>query len=481
MLNLSVLLEDTARNNPHHDAIVAGDDTLTYAQVDAVTNQVAHLLVAHDIRPGDKVALSCPNLAWFPIIYYGILKAGAVVVPLNVLLKDREIAYHLDDSGAKAYFCYQGTPELPIGDYARAGFDRAPSCRHLFIIDSLAPQSGQIAGDLSTAVRAQPTEFDARLRESGDTAVILYTSGTTGTPKGAELTHANMLLNAFTANRQFDNSPARHDRHLVVLPLFHSFGQTVNMNAGFSVGATLVLQSRFDAATTLTLLHSERITLFAGVPTMYWGLLQALDGSVEIHPMHEHLRLAVSGGAALPVEILTRFRQRFGVDIAEGYGLSETSPLALFADPDHEPRPGSIGRPVWGVQVRLVDADWNTVTGNDAVGEIAIRGHNVMKGYHNRPDATAEVMCDGWFRTGDLAQRDTDGYYYIVDRVKDMIVRGGLNVYPREIEEILMTHEAVSLAAVVGIPHESHGEEIKAYIIAAPGTAPTEDALIGWA
>ncbi|MET8878818.1 AMP-binding protein, partial [Nocardia sp. NPDC004604] len=372
MLNLSVLLEDTARNNPHRDAIVADDDTLTYAQVDAVTNQVAHLLVAHDIQPGDKVALSCPNLAWFPIIYYGILKAGAVVVPLNVLLKDREIAYHLDDSGAKAYFCYQGTPELPIGDYARAGFDRAPSCRHLFIIDSLAPQSGQIAGDLSTAVRAQPTEFDPRLRESGDTAVILYTSGTTGTPKGAELTHANMLLNAFTANRQFDNSPARHDRHLVVLPLFHSFGQTVNMNAGFSVAATLVLQSRFDAATTLTLLHSERITLFAGVPTMYWGLLQALDDSAELHHMQEHLRLAVSGGAALPVEILARFRQRFGVDIAEGYGLSETSPLALFADLDHEPRPGSIGRPVWGVQVRLVDEDWNTVTGNDIVGEIAI-------------------------------------------------------------------------------------------------------------
>ncbi|MEU0503534.1 long-chain fatty acid--CoA ligase, partial [Nocardia sp. NPDC005998] len=480
MLNLSTLLESSAHRYPHRDAVVAGDQRLTYEHVDAAANQVAHLLVEHGIEPGDKVALSCPNLAWFPIIYYGIVKAGAVVVPLNILLKDREIAYHLDDSDAKAYFCYQGTPELPIGDYGRAGFE-ASSCRHLFVIDSPAPQAGDPIGEFATAVRAQPTEFATCFREAVDTAVILYTSGTTGTPKGAELTHANLLLNALTTNRLFDDNAARHDRHLVVLPLFHSFGQTGCMNAGFSVAATLVLQPRFDAVTALTLMQTEQITVFAGVPTMYWGLLQAVDESVDLRGITERLRLALSGGAALPVEILTRFRQRFGVHIAEGYGLSETSPLALFADLDHEPRPGSIGLPVWGVEVRLIDDEWNTVTGSDIVGEIAIRGHNVMKGYHNRPDATAEVIRDGWFRTGDLAQRDTDGYYYIVDRVKDMIVRGGLNVYPREIEEILMTHEAVSLAAVVGIPHESHGEEIKAYIIAAPGTAPTEDALIGWA
>ncbi|WP_330230072.1 long-chain fatty acid--CoA ligase [Nocardia sp. NBC_00508] len=481
MLNLSVLLEDTARRNPDRDAVVAGDERLTYAQVDAAANQIANLLVAHGVEPGDKVALSCPNLAWFPIIYYGILKSGAVVVPLNILLKDREIAYHLDDSDAVAYFCYQGTPELPIGDYGRAGFDRAPNCRHLFVIDSPAPKSRDLIGEFATAVQAQSTEFATRRREAGDTAVILYTSGTTGKPKGAELTQANMLLNTLAANRQFDNDPARHDRHLVVLPLFHSFAQTVNMNAGFSVAATLVLQPRFDAATALTLMPAEQITFFAGVPTMYWGLLGALDDTVDPRHINDHLRLAVSGGAALPVEILSRFRQRFGVDIAEGYGLSETSPLATFADLDDEPRPGSIGRPVWGVEVRLIDDEWNTVTGDDAVGEIAIRGHNIMKGYYNRPDATTEVIRDGWFRTGDLARRDTDGYYYIVDRAKDMIVRGGLNVYPREVEEILMTHEAVSLAAVIGVPHDSHGEEIKAFIIPAHGTPPTEDALIAWA
>ncbi|MCP2316385.1 long-chain acyl-CoA synthetase [Nocardia amikacinitolerans] len=481
MLNLAVLLDDTSRRRPDRDAVVAGDQRLTYAEVDAAANRIAHLLVAHDIQPGDKVALSCPNLAWFPIAYYGILKAGAAVVPLNTLLKDREIAYHLNDSDAKAFFCYEGTPELPTGEFGRGGFGQAPNCRHLFLIDSPAPLDIEDPGELTTAILAYPTEFDTRTRNPDDTAVILYTSGTTGAPKGAELTHANMLLNAFTANRQFGNDPARHDRRLVVLPLFHSFGQTITMNAGFSVAATLVLQPRFEAATTLDLLRTEQITLFAGVPTMYWALLEALGSTDSAGDVAEHLRLAVSGGAALPVEIHTRFRQRFGVSIAEGYGLSETSPLALFADLADEPRPGSIGRPVWGVEVRLVDDDWHTITGDDAIGEIAIRGHNVMKGYHRKPGATAEVMRDGWFRTGDLARRDAEGYYYIVDRAKDMIVRGGLNVYPREIEEVLMTHEAVSLAAVVGIPHHSHGEEVKAYIIAAPGTAPSEDSLIDWA
>ncbi|MEV6426143.1 long-chain fatty acid--CoA ligase [Nocardia sp. NPDC051463] len=480
MLNLAVLLEDTARRNPGRDAVVASDQRLTYAQLDAAANQIAHLLAAHDIQPGDKVALTCPNLAWFPIIYYGILKARAAVIPLNILLKDREITHHLDDSRAKAFFCFEGTPELPTGEYGRAGFDRAQNCRHLFLIDSPAPRDVDEPGELAAMLRAYPGEIATRARNPDDTAVVLYTSGTTGTPKGAELTHANMLLNALTANRQFSSHPAQPDRHLVVLPLFHSFGQTVNMNAGFSIAATLVLQPRFDAAATLELMRTERITLLAGVPTMYWALLDALTGADNAAEIGDSLRLAVSGGAALPVEIHTRFRQRFGVTIAEGYGLSETSPLALFSDLADEPRPGSIGRPVWGVEVCLVDEEWQTVTGDHTVGEIAIRGHNVMKGYHRKPDATSEVMRDGWFRTGDLAHRDGDGYYYIVDRAKDMIVRGGLNVYPREIEEVLMTHEAVSLAAVVGIPHNSHGEEIKAYIIAAPGTTPSESSLIDW-
>jgi long-chain acyl-CoA synthetase len=252
------------------------------------------------------------------------------------------------------------------------------------------------------------------------------------------------------------------------------------MNAGFAMAATLVLLPRFDAAQAVALMQKEDITFFAGVPTMYWGLLGALTEDVDVDRIARNLRVSVSGGSALPVEIIRKFKEKFHVQILEGYGLSETSPVATFSDPESDPRPGSIGVPIWGVECRLVDEDWKTVEGADEIGEIAIRGHNIMKGYYNRPEATADVMKDGWFKTGDLGHRDEDGFYYIVDRAKDMIIRGGFNVYPREIEEVLMTHEAVSLAAVVGVPHDSHGEEIKAYVIKNEGAQITEDELIAW-
>jgi long-chain acyl-CoA synthetase len=480
MLNLSVLLEDSAHRHPDRDAVVLGDVRLDYQTLNARANQVASLLVARGIRPGDKVALSCPNLPDFPAVYYGILKTGAVVVPLNVLLRGREIAYHLDDSDARAYLCFEGTSELPMGSEGWAGFNQAGSCETFFIITATPEADSPIDGaeTLGAALTGQPATFDTALTGPTDTAVILYTSGTTGQPKGAELSHANLLFNALTCNRQF--GAAEHEVHLITLPLFHSFGSTVQMNAGFAVGATLVLLPRFDAAKAVALLQSEKVTFFAGVPTMYWGLLGALTDDVDVDLIAANLRIAVSGGASLPVEIIRQFKDRFHVQILEGYGLSETSPLATFADRHRAPRPGSIGVPIWGVECQLVDKDWNVVEGTDAVGEIAIRGHNVMKGYYNRPTATAEVMRDGWFRTGDLARRDEDGFYYIVDRAKDMIIRGGFNVYPREIEEVLMTHPDVSLAAVVGVPHDTHGEEVKAFVIREPGAEVSAQELLSW-
>ncbi|TJZ79699.1 long-chain fatty acid--CoA ligase [Rhodococcus oryzae] len=490
MLNLSMLLEDSARRYPDRAALVLDGERLTYAELDARANQVANLLSSRGIEPGDRVALSCPNLPQFPIVYYGILKAGAVVVPLNVMLKGREIAYHLADSGAKAYFCFEGTADLPMGEFGRAGFDATDGCRQMYLITAdpgaVAPVDGVTT--LAAALEDMSPEAESVVREAGDAAVILYTSGTTGKPKGAELTHSNMVMNAATANRLFDSNPVRHDNYLVTLPLFHSFGQTVTMNAGLSVGATLVLLPRFEAAAALRLMVDEAITVFAGVPTMYWALLGALDTAnkagtacaVDVDRIAGTIRRAISGGAALPVEILTRFAERFGVQILEGYGLSESSPLALFSDPERDPRPGSIGVPVWGVEARLIDDNWNTVSGADEIGEIALRGHNIMAGYLERPEATAEAMHNGWFRTGDLARRDADGFYYIVDRAKDLIVRGGFNVYPREIEEVLLTHEAVSLVAVIGVPHESHGEEIKAFVILEPNAQITEGELITW-
>lgn len=484
MLNLSTLLEDSARRHPDRDAVVLGTSRLDYATLDARANQVAGLLASRGIRPGDRVALSCPNLPAFPIVYYGILKAGAVVVPLNILLKGREVAYHLADSGAKAYVCFEGTPELPMGLEGAAGFADAPDCEHFFVIGAAPGTPSSIEGveTLEHAVADQPTSFETVVTQATDTAVILYTSGTTGRPKGAELSHSNLVLNAMTCHQVFGNQATTPDVHLVTLPLFHSFGSTVQMNAGFSVGATLVLLPRFDAKQAVALLQQENVTFFAGVPTMYWGLLGALTDEVDIELIARNLRVAASGGASLPVEIITQFRERFGVQILEGYGLSETSPLATFSDRARDPRPGSIGVPVWGIELKLVDKDWGTLEGNGpkTVGEIAIRGHNVMKGYLGKPQATAEAMRDGWFRTGDLAWRDDDGFYYIVDRAKDMIIRGGFNVYPREIEEVLMTHPEVSMAAVVGVPHDTHGEEVKAFVIPAPGATLDAEALLAW-
>ncbi|MBP9502957.1 MAG: long-chain fatty acid--CoA ligase [Candidatus Promineofilum sp.] len=480
MLNLAVLLEDSAREAPDRTAIIFNDMKLSYAAVNAAANQVANGLASIGIRPGDKVALSCPNLPHFPVAYYGILKAGAVVVPLNVLLKGREIAYHLADSDAKAYLCFQGTPDLPMGQFGYEGFQQTPGCEHFFVITVDHAGASPIEGTrtLGSLMAGQLPSFDTVATQADDTAVILYTSGTTGNPKGAELTHSNMIMNARLTDTMYEPQP--DDVHLVVLPLFHSFGQTVQMNAGFYNRSALSLLPRFDPDAALGIMQRDSVTIFAGVPTMYWAMLNHPNPEkFDLAKVAHNLRLAVSGGAAMPVEVMRAFGEKFGVQILEGYGLSETSPVATFNRLDRPPRPGSIGLPVWGVQVRLVDPLDHDVPSGE-VGEILLKGHNIMKGYYKKPEATAEAMRGGWFHTGDLARMDEDGFIYITDRVKDMIIRGGFNVYPREIEEVMITHPAVSLAAVVGVPHESHGEEIKAYVILKAGQQASEAELIDW-
>jgi long-chain acyl-CoA synthetase len=482
--NLATLLENSADKYPEREAIVLGDTRLTYAQVNGAANMVANLLVSRGIQPGDKVALSCANLPYFTIVYYGILKAGATVVPLNVLLKAREVAYHLQDADAKAYFCFEGTAELPIGQEGYAGFEQAGDCESFFMITVDPAAASPIEGTetMGAALAQQPPTFETVATDEDDTAVILYTSGTTGQPKGAELRHRNMRDNALAGAELFGASAETPDTYLCVLPLFHSFGQTVIQNGAFAFGGTVVMLPRFDAAAALAAMGKENVTFFAGVPTMYWGLLGALDESVDVERLAGNLRVAAAGGSALPVEVHKDFQKRFGVTILEGYGLSETSPVASFSPYGQPARPGSIGTPMPGVEMKLLQPDsWDEVPdGPDEIGEIAIKGHNIMKGYYNRPEATEEVIRDGWFRSGDLGRRDEDGWYYIVDRSKDMIIRGGYNVYPREIEEVLLTHPDVSLAAVVGVPHESHGEEIKAYVILNPGAAVTPDELVEW-
>lgn len=485
MSNLSALLEQSAERFPDRTAIVLGETRLTYAQVNGAANQVANLLSSRGIEPGDKVALTCPNLPYFTIVYFGILKAGGTVVPLNVLLKGKEVAYHLGDSEAKAYFCFEGSAELPMGTAGKQGFDEAPECEQFFLITADPSAESPIEGveTMGQATAQQPPTFETVDADDDDTAVILYTSGTTGKPKGAELRHRNMRDNALMGKALFNADEDNPDTYLCVLPLFHSFGQSVVQNSGFAYGGTVVMLPRFEAGPALRLMLHEKVTFFAGVPTMYWGLLGALEEGVDVSSLADNLRVAAAGGSALPGEVHKDFKAKMGITILEGYGLSETSPVASFSVWGEEPRVGSIGKPIPGVEMKLINSEpgeWEEVTGEDAVGEIAIKGHNIMKGYHNRPEATAEVLQDGWFRTGDLGRKDDDGYYYIVDRSKDMIIRGGFNVYPREIEETLMEHEDVSLAAVIGVPHESHGEEVKAVVILNEGADLTQEDLIAW-
>src|SRR5947209_2137962 len=392
MLNLAMLLEDSAREVPERTAVVCEETRLSYAELNAATSQVAHGLVQAGIQKGDTVALSCQDVPSFVIAYYGILKAGAAVLPLNVLLKTREIAYHLTDGDAKAYFCQEGTPELPMGQLGYTAFQEVESCQHFFLMTTEPDDPSSIPGatTLNMLMRDQPTTFETVATSPEDTAVILYTSGTTGKPKGAELTHLNMLLNARLSDTMYPR--ADHDVHLITLPLFHSFGQTVQMNAGIYNRATLVLLPRFSPDAALHLMEEENITIFAGVPTMYWAMLHySRADQYDLQKIARNLRVTISGGAAMPVEVMRAFNEKFNVKILEGYGLSETSPVAVFNRLDREARPGSIGFPVRGLAMRLVEREEEEVEAGE-VGEIAIRGHNVMKGYYKRPEATAAVM-----------------------------------------------------------------------------------------
>jgi long-chain acyl-CoA synthetase len=492
LLNLSAVLEQHARRRPAAEALVCGDTRISYAGLDAWANQIANGLTASGIRRGDHVALLCPNLPYFPAVYFGILKTGACVVPLNVLLKPREIAYHLRDSDAKALFCFEGTPELPMAEAAKAAVAVVPSCRQVIVLPHpsapkavegvLDTEPGPDIVTLSQFCAAQPATFETSNTSPEDTAVILYTSGTTGQPKGAELTHLNMVMNGMVSAELCAGSADEQGRHAtaITLPLFHATAQTAQMLAYFHLGGTLVLLPRFDPAALLAALSSERITHWIGVPTMYWTLLKhAREQKIDVSSAATTLRLVVSGGAPMPVELMKDFEQTFGVRIIEGYGLSETAPVASFNHLDRPSKAGTVGQPLFAVEIVIVDdKDEPVETGQP--GEVVIRGHNVMKGYYKRPEATAEAMRNGWFHTGDVGVMDADGYLSIVDRKKDMILRGGFSVFPRELEEVMLTHPAISLVAVIGVPDERLGEEVKAFVVKKPGAELTEDELRDW-
>jgi long-chain acyl-CoA synthetase len=447
--NLASILVDSASSRGDAIALKLDDAEVSYGMLDAASAHVAGLLRERGVQPGDRVGIMLPNVPYFAVCYYGVLRAGAVVVPMNVLLKGREVAFYCSDPESKLLFAWHDFAEA-----AQAGADEAGT--ECILVKP---------GEFEELVGSAPSVADVAQRTEDDTAVILYTSGTTGKPKGAELTHTNLRRNVEIATGLFDLGEDAVT--LGALPLFHSFGQTCALNATISGGGMLTLIPRFDPVKALEIIQRDKVTIFEGVPTMYAAILNVPDaGDYDT----SSLQICVSGGAAMPVEVMRGFEEKFGCKVLEGYGLSETSPVASFNHPDRERKPGSIGTPVDGVEMKLVDED-------NGVGEIAIRGHNVMKGYWRNPEATADVMRDGWFHTGDMAQVDDDGYYFIVDRKKDMIIRGGYNVYPREIEEVLYEHPAVREAAVVGVPHDELGEEVGAAVALKEGADADPDEL----
>lgn len=472
-LNLASLLRQSALLHPSKTAMALGPVELSFAQLHGAAQRFAGALQGLGLHPGQHVALLLPNVPHFTIAYYGGQYAATPIVPLNVLMTADEIAYHIEDSDAVALVVWEGFYEQ-----ARAGFERVDTCRHLIVAKGDPGDTAAPEGALNmTALMGAATPV-AELPDTmpDDTAVLLYTSGTTGRPKGAELTHFNLFYNAeYAATKLLPLSPKTVA--LATLPLFHSFGQTVVQNAVLGAGGTIVLLPRFVPQDALGLMQKHKVTLFAGVPTMYFALLHHPEA--DAYDLSS-LELCVSGGSAMPVEVMKAFDAKYGVNILEGYGLSETSPIASFNVLDRPKKAGSIGLPLAGVEFRLVDAEDAPIAATGEPGEIAIKGHNVMKGYYKRPEANAEVFRGGWFHTGDIAQRDEEGYYFIVDRKKDMVIRGGFNVYPREVEEVLYGHPAIAEAAVIGVPHERHGEEVKAVVAFKAGHTATEAEIIDY-
>jgi long-chain acyl-CoA synthetase len=469
-ISVASILAESARRYPDKEALVLGDTRLTYQQVWGMARRFAAVLRNDGVGPGDRVALLLPNIPHFAFAYYGAIALGATVVPVHALLKAEEIAYTLEDSACVAIIT--AAPLLPE---AAKGAELA-GVRLYSVLDSDADHS-EVARIDQSAMQVEPIEALVPRRPQ-DEAVILYTSGTTGKPKGAVLTHDNIIWN--TTMCAFDIIDIKHDDiALGALPLFHSFGQTCVMNSGFRVGCTIILIPRFDGVAALELMEKERVTYFAGVPTMYMALLAATE-QTSARP---RLRLAASGGAAIPVATINKVKDVFGADILEGYGLSETSPVATFNQEAYGRKPGSIGCSIWGVDVAIANADLEgeiQLLPDNSNGEIVIRGHNVFDGYLNKPEATAAVMVDGWFRSGDIGYRDDDGFFFIVDRKKDLIIRGGFNVYPREVEEVIAQHPAVAQVAVVGVSDEHYGEEIHAVVVLISSDAVDEDELSAW-
>ncbi|MEV5953331.1 long-chain fatty acid--CoA ligase [Streptomyces sp. NPDC051987] len=459
-LSLASVLREAALRRPEHPALVQHGQEMTYRDLWRRARCYAAALTRTGIRPDDRVAVLIGNDVVFPAAYFGALAAGAVVVPVNGLLKAEEIAYILRDAECAALIC--AGPLLGEGRPAA----EATGTRLLTV------GAGELPGALALDSLAEATEPVAAAvpRAPADLALVLYTSGTTGRPKGAMLTQLNVTMNVqIGMESPFAFGP--DDVLLGCLPLFHTFGQICGMATCFRAGATMVLMDRFEAGEALRTMTAYDCTVLMGVPSMYIALLDAAGKD----PCRPPLDRAYSGGSALPVAVLERFEEVYGCRIYEGYGLTETSSSVAYNQRAWPTRPGTVGMPLWGTEVEIARSDVEDrieLLPADEVGEIVVRGPGVMAGYLGRPEATAAALVDGWFRSGDLGVKDKDGYLSVVDRKKDMVLRNGYNVYPREVEDVLMRHPAIAEVAVIGVPHERYGEEVCAVVRTVSGVRP---------
>jgi long-chain acyl-CoA synthetase len=463
--NLAVILTESAQSSPDRPVALFSGGQLTYRQLDKASDRVAATLTAAGIKPGDPVAVQLPNIPQFLISYFGILKAGGIVVPLNVLLKAPEVAFHLEDSGARILIAWQGVlPEAAKGA-------EAVRLDQIYVVGHT--EDSEVGVPFERLMAVEVPRYEMAIREPTDTAVIIYTSGTTGRPKGAELTHLQLYMNADIPGRLFNVKP--DDIVLTALPLFHVFGMSSILDCCVRFGCTMSLVPRFTPAAVLEAIQRDRITIFEGVPTMFADVLSSPDA--DRYDLSS-LRIAISGGASIPAPVLDAFEKRFGVVILEGYGLTETASTTTFNVSEDERRAYSVGKPIWGTQTQVWDSRGRRLPpGPENVGEVVTRGLHVMKGYLHNPEATASAFTGDWLHTGDLGYFDEDGFLFIVSRKKELIIRGGYNVYPSEIENVLLTHPAVAEAAVVGIPDERLGEEVMAVVITRSAASLAEGEL----
>jgi len=457
--NLASLLQECVISNPDKVLYISGDEEIITRDIWDSACRLSAALRALGIQRGSRVLLMLPNIPEYVVAYFAILHAGAVVVPVNVMLREREIHFLMEDCEARAIITGQDTVH-----------DVLAATKHLATLRHIIVQGDDISADtLGFAELIEQHEPDESLTDVSpeDTAVIFYTAGITGSPKGAELTHRSLLGNA-RAGVQLLQVRSK-DRILGVLPFFHAFGKTAVLNTPLAAGASVILMTEFNPAAILKAVQDHRITIFPATPYIYRKLLSCPD---RTEYDFSSVRYCISGASALKPDLLEKFEKEFSTTIVEGYGLCETTALATLNQLHRDRRPGSIGTPIEGVDIKLIDNDGEEAPPGE-VGEIIIRSDYIMKGYLNRPEATKEVLRDGWFYTGDLARADEDGYLYIIDRKKDMIVKAGFSIYPVEIERLLLSHPSIAEVAVIGVPDQVHGEEIKACIVLREGAELT--------